>query len=92
MWTHPATQSNLKTVISFNISVINPISKRLMCGDVGEGAMEEPKNIASYVEQLVLDTERAKNATLLDQVSNWTPVIVGVLSSVVIIMQILREK
>lgn len=29
-----------------NVLVINTIKKKLMCGDVGYGAMEEPYNIA----------------------------------------------
>lgn len=32
-----------------NIIVIDAISKKLMCGDIGYGAMEEPKKIAEIV-------------------------------------------
>ena len=33
----------------YGVQIVRPISKRLMCGDVGEGAMEEPKQIARQV-------------------------------------------
>lgn len=32
-----------------SIIVIDAISKKLMCGDIGYGAMEEPKKIAEIV-------------------------------------------
>ena len=34
---------------SYGIHIVWPISKRLMCGDVGAGAMEEPDKIARQV-------------------------------------------
>ena len=34
---------------SYGIQIVWPISKRLMCGDVGAGAMEEPEKIARHV-------------------------------------------
>lgn len=45
MWDHPITETHLKSLTSFNIKIIPPISKRLACGDVGIGAMEEPEKI-----------------------------------------------
>ena len=35
------------------IDIVWPISKRLMCGDVGLGAMEEPANIAKRVRAAI---------------------------------------
>ena len=53
MWEHPATQRNLKRVKSYGIMVIWPISKRLMCGDLGTGAMEEPEALAVETRKIV---------------------------------------
>ncbi len=49
MWAHPATRENLRLVRSFGAECVGPISKRLMCGDVGTGAMEEPAEVARKV-------------------------------------------
>lgn len=62
---HPSTAENLdklhswgiESVIGFvrvrepynSLHQIPPISKRLACGDVGVGAMEEAGNIADYI-------------------------------------------
>lgn len=35
------------------IQVIWPISKKLMCGDTGVGAMEEPAKIAKTIESII---------------------------------------
>lgn len=49
MWNHPVTAAQLDTIRSFGIYVIEPISKRLACGDTGQGAMEEPEQIVSLM-------------------------------------------
>ena len=36
---------------SYGVQIVWPISKRLMCGDVGAGAMEEPGKIALQVRE-----------------------------------------
>ena len=36
---------------SYGVQIVWPISKRLMCGDVGAGAMEEPGKIARQVRE-----------------------------------------
>jgi len=42
MWDHPAVQGNVATLSQWpNIRVIAPVSKRLACGEVGEGALAE---------------------------------------------------
>ena len=38
---------------SYGVQIVWPISKRLMCGDVGAGAMEEPGKIARQVRMAV---------------------------------------
>ena len=39
MYNHPITKTHLETVTKFGIIFIPPISKTLICGDAGIGAM-----------------------------------------------------
>ncbi|KAI8906856.1 flavoprotein [Gorgonomyces haynaldii] len=49
MWEHPLTARHLETVKSLGYEIIDPISKTLACGDIGVGAMAEPKDIAAHL-------------------------------------------
>ncbi|ORX49909.1 flavo protein [Hesseltinella vesiculosa] len=52
MWHHPFTRKHINEVNAiYKMSVIAPTSKLLACGDVGVGAMAEPKEIAEEVFQ-----------------------------------------
>ncbi|KAG1442567.1 hypothetical protein G6F56_011012 [Rhizopus delemar] len=54
MWTHPFTARHLDvltTVLKFQI--VQPISKKLACGDTGMGAMAEPQFIVDYTLSLL---------------------------------------
>lgn len=53
MWQHPVTAMHLQTVTAFGIKVIQPISKKLACGDTGVGAMEDPCKIVDFVLSLL---------------------------------------
>lgn len=53
MWKHPATQTNLQTLISRNVSIVGPASGAQACGDVGAGRMEEPADLFIAIERLV---------------------------------------
>ncbi len=57
MWNHPITEIQLKFIRDvLSIEVILPLmNKKLACGDTGPGAMEEPKEIAVRVYQLISD-------------------------------------
>ncbi|KAI9189479.1 hypothetical protein H9P43_000912 [Blastocladiella emersonii ATCC 22665] len=56
MWEHPATADHLATLQRWGYRVIDPISKKLACGDIGTGAMAEPATIAATVlHGLLLD-------------------------------------
>lgn len=41
MWQNPATQANVKTLVSRGVQVVGPATGRLACGDVGAGKLEE---------------------------------------------------
>ncbi|KAI9483530.1 MAG: flavoprotein [Benjaminiella poitrasii] len=54
MWTHPFTSKHidiLKDILKFII--IQPISKKLACGDTGMGAMAESKSISEFIIDLI---------------------------------------
>jgi phosphopantothenoylcysteine decarboxylase len=47
MWKNPLTKKQLEVCTDLGFIIASPISKRLACGDVGEGAMAEPSEITS---------------------------------------------
>ena len=49
MWNNVFTEKHLMSVDELGISLIPPVSKRLACGDFGNGAMAEPSLIFSTV-------------------------------------------
>ncbi|KAK3225174.1 hypothetical protein Dsin_005036 [Dipteronia sinensis] len=49
MWTNPFTERHLMTIDELGITLIPPVTKRLACGDHGNGAMAEPSLIYSTV-------------------------------------------
>ncbi|HWY24274.1 MAG TPA: bifunctional phosphopantothenoylcysteine decarboxylase/phosphopantothenate--cysteine ligase CoaBC, partial [Nevskia sp.] len=49
MWAHAATQANLATLRDCGLHVIGPGSGFQACGEVGEGRMTEPAEIAALV-------------------------------------------
>jgi phosphopantothenoylcysteine synthetase/decarboxylase len=62
MWDHPFTAKQIKVVVEeLGFTVIDPIEKRLVCKDVGKGAMAEPGTI--------FDCVYSKGLELLDLLS-----------------------
>lgn len=55
MWEHPLTQDQLDHVKRFGkeVYVVPPITKTLICGDHGMGAMAEVGEIARQVSSLL---------------------------------------
>lgn len=49
MWKNPFTERHLMSIDELGVSLIPPVSKRLACGDYGNGAMAEPSVIYSTV-------------------------------------------
>ncbi|XP_024393068.1 probable phosphopantothenoylcysteine decarboxylase [Physcomitrium patens] len=54
MWTSPFTLRHLTAIEDLGVTVIPPISKKLACGDTGNGAMAEPATIDSAMRLSVL--------------------------------------
>ena len=53
MWAAPATQANVKTLRARGVRLLGPGSGDQACGDVGEGRMLEPAELAADLELLV---------------------------------------
>ncbi|KAK4568881.1 hypothetical protein RGQ29_004342 [Quercus rubra] len=53
MWNNPFTERHLMSIDELGISLIPPVTKRLACGDYGNGAMAEPSLIYSTVRLFV---------------------------------------
>ncbi|EGC36191.1 hypothetical protein DICPUDRAFT_54757 [Dictyostelium purpureum] len=51
MWENPFTSRHIETMkqLSNNVLFIDPIQKKLFCGDIGMGAMEEVPKIVEYI-------------------------------------------
>ncbi|KAI9091089.1 hypothetical protein K1719_028359 [Acacia pycnantha] len=49
MWNNPFTERHLITIDELGINLIPPVTKRLACGDYGNGAMAESSTIFSTV-------------------------------------------
>lgn len=51
MWNHPVVRRNLRWLDELGrYTVLDPLSKRLACGDVGPGALPDPADILRAVE------------------------------------------
>ncbi|GAM19988.1 hypothetical protein SAMD00019534_031630 [Acytostelium subglobosum LB1] len=55
MWDNPFTEMHLSSLksLSARISIIQPIAKKLICGDIGVGAMEEVGRITEITTDLL---------------------------------------
>lgn len=61
MWESSFTDEHInKLENQLGVQVIHPISKALACGDVGTGAMAEPKLIAAQVAAALLHAEAVR--------------------------------
>lgn len=54
MYQHPATKQSIEKLQSFGNVFIPPASGELASGLVGEGRMEEPENIVSFIENEII--------------------------------------
>ncbi|VDD76436.1 unnamed protein product [Mesocestoides corti] len=53
MWKNPLTSKHVDVLRNtLNWHMINPVCKTLVCGEFGEGAMEEPFKIVQHIEAL----------------------------------------
>eukprot|EP00043_Microstomoeca_roanoka_P002991 m.41840 g.41840 ORF g.41840 m.41840 type:complete len:201 (-) comp11864_c0_seq1:310-912(-) len=69
MWQHPITASQLTTLRTWGVDVVEPISKRLACGDTGAGALASVDTIVAAVLDAARDvdfSEAEPNQTALE--------------------------
>lgn len=57
MYENPATQDNLKTLVSRGITVMEPASGELACGTSGAGRLPEVPEIIAYLERFLAQRE-----------------------------------
>lgn len=50
MYSHPAVQKNMNTLLEFGYSMIEPAEGYLACGYTGKGRLSEPEDIIKYLE------------------------------------------
>jgi phosphopantothenoylcysteine decarboxylase/phosphopantothenate--cysteine ligase len=50
MWTHPATQANVATLIARGVQVIGPDDGSMACGEFGPGRLTEPDAIVQALK------------------------------------------
>jgi phosphopantothenoylcysteine decarboxylase / phosphopantothenate---cysteine ligase len=53
MWAHPATATNVATLRTRGVHVLGPAEGEQACGEVGEGRMLEPLEIADRIDLLL---------------------------------------
>ncbi len=54
MWNNPATKRNISFLKKDNFYIIDPSEGNLACGEEGQGRMEEPEGIVSFIEKKLL--------------------------------------
>ena len=55
MWEHPFTLQQLNILKSLGMIIIDPVSKKLACGDVGMGALADISSIVGYIQCLLTE-------------------------------------
>lgn len=61
MWLSPFTSQHLGVLTALGVRVVPPVSKTLACGDVGQGAMASPADIAAAVRAALAAQGQAKD-------------------------------
>ncbi len=82
MWEHPATQSNVQTLMSRGAVVVGPVDGALAHGDSGLGRLAEPEAIAAAIESTLLDHA----APMLASTDNVFPLRSGELADRVVVV------
>ena len=65
MWSHPATQSNVRALTERGAFVLGPVTGPLANGEIGEGRMMEPEDIAEAVESRLAHSSDLSGARVL---------------------------
>jgi phosphopantothenoylcysteine decarboxylase/phosphopantothenate--cysteine ligase len=65
MWSHPATRTNVETLIDRGALIVGPVSGPLANGEIGEGRMSEPEDIAEAVDTHLSHSDDLSGARIL---------------------------
>jgi len=65
MWAHPATQANVRTLGARGAVMLGPVTGALANGEVGEGRMMEPEDIAEELESHLTHANDLSGAHIL---------------------------
>ncbi len=65
MWSHPATQSNVRVLTGRGAIVLGPVTGPLANGEVGEGRMMEPEDIVEAVESRLAHSDDLQGVRVL---------------------------
>jgi len=65
MWSHPATQANVRTLLEREVELIGPEEGELAEGETGVGRMSEPEEIFRRARQLLAPPELAGKKVLV---------------------------
>ena len=65
MWAHPATRSNVSVLAERGAFVLGPVTGALANGEIGEGRMMEPEEIADAVESQLAHRNDLAGARIL---------------------------
>jgi phosphopantothenoylcysteine decarboxylase / phosphopantothenate---cysteine ligase len=49
MWSHPATQANVRLLAERGVRILGPAAGEQACGEIGEGRMLEPADLAAQI-------------------------------------------
>ncbi|KAM2939066.1 hypothetical protein FF1_038773 [Malus domestica] len=66
MWKNPFTEQHIMSIDELGVSLIPPVTKRLACGDYGNGAMAEPSVIYSTV-RLFFESRVQQSGNIIQQ-------------------------
>jgi phosphopantothenoylcysteine decarboxylase / phosphopantothenate---cysteine ligase len=59
MWSHPATQANLKTLQERGVHFVDPGSGYQACGEIGVGRLAEPEHIVNRALEIIRNPQSA---------------------------------
>jgi len=62
MWTHPATQRNLKTLQGDGVTFVGPDEGAMACGEFGAGRMAEPEAIFAAIQKALAAPQAGSQA------------------------------
>lgn len=65
MWRHPATRENIEILERRGVVVVEPGSGYLACGEVGEGRLAEPEEIAEAALSLIRKKQTLQGKSVL---------------------------